>query len=323
MYRNIRCFVLFLMVSGWIAPAFCIDLGDLNPTDPAKGTIDDAKKAASDLLAEAQRTGNGLESNLASQLDAVAQSALLLLGNDLSKNIGQLNTAEQQALVALVKLQKSIKVDLDKAYDLKDTTVVDLTQWESGWWIAHTPDFYVETIKNTAFLPQPGDYHVTIIAYGFGINAESKADVSATLEGTPLKFAEVDQSKNGVAIMAIPNDALNAYFQPNSLKVVTLNLSITISRHHFLGWRSNHYEFPVHLTLYPAQVATAILHVSTPIYKWVDVGDVLSPVYTTPDKNGCKGGPDCRANNGAIDIRVVGALTGPPCLAHSASPPQF
>ena len=139
-----------------------------------------------------------------------------LLGNDLSKNIGQLNTAEQQALVALVKLQKSIKVDLDKAYDLKDTTVVDLTQWESGWWIAHTPDFYVETIKNTAFLPQPGDYHVTIIAYGFGINAESKADVSATLEGTPLKFAEVDQSKNGVAIMAIPNDVLNAYFQPNS-----------------------------------------------------------------------------------------------------------
>ena len=139
MYRNIRCFVLFLMVSGWIAPAFCIDLGDLNPTDPAKGTIDDAKKAASDLLAEAQRTGNGLESNLASQLDAVAQSALLLLGNDLSKNIGQLNTAEQQALVALVKLQKSIKVDLDKAYDLKDTTVVDLTQWESGWWICAYP----------------------------------------------------------------------------------------------------------------------------------------------------------------------------------------
>jgi hypothetical protein len=52
--------------------------------------------------------------------------------------------------------------------------------------------------------------------------------------------------------------------------------------------------------------------VSTPVYKWVDIGDVLSPVYTTPDKNGCNGNPSCRANNGAIDVRVRGALGGEP-----------
>jgi len=312
MHRCIRILVFLLVLTG-PAPALCVDLGDLNPKDPAKGTIDDAENAAQRLLVQAQQTGNGMLSNAASQLDAVAQSTLLILGNDLSKNIGQLNTAEQQALVSLEKLQKSINVDVSKVYDLKDTTVIDLTQWESQLPLTHTPDFFVQTIKNTAFLPEPGDYHVTVMAYGFGINSDSKADITATLEGAPLTFDEVDQSKNGVAILGIPNGALTPYFQASSLKVVTLNLGVTISRHRTLfGWHSNHYNFPIRLTLYPSQVASVTLHASTPVYKWVDVGDVLSNVYSTPEKNGCKGGPDCRANNGTLDVRLVGALSGEP-----------
>lgn len=307
-------FLAVLIALTFTTSAFCIDLGDLNPKDPAKGTIDDAEAAAQRLLAQAQATGNGLLSNAASQLDAVAQSAALVLGSDINKNIGQLNQAEQVALVGLAKLQSSININVSQAYDLRDTTIVDLTQWESNIPFVHRPDFFVQTIKNTAFLPQPGDYHMTIIAYGLGpFNSDSKNVVTATLEGKPIALSEVDQTQSGVAVISIPNAALSGYFGQDSLKVVTLGLSVKLSRRHFLGWHSNQYSFPIHLTLYPNQVATATLHISTPVYSWVDTGsDVLSAPYTTPEKNGCDGNVACRANNGPLDVRVVGPLNGDP-----------
>ena len=313
MHRNLRILAVSLALV-FPLTAFAVDLGDLNPKDPAKGTIDDAENAVQRLLAQAQQTGNGLESNAASQLDAIAQGTMLILGNDINTENGKLNSMELAALLGLEKATKSINVDINQAYNLRDTTIVDITQWKSGIPFTHTPDFFVQTIDNTATLPEPGDYHITVIGYGFGISDESKAVVTAQLNGQPVSLSEVDQSKSGTAIIAIPHDSLAPLFNLTKLNIVTLTLNVTISRKHFItGWKSNQYKFPVHMTLYPPQMAMATLHLTTPVYNWVDTGsDALSAGYTTPEKNGCNGNPGCRANNGPIDIRVPGPLSGPP-----------
>jgi hypothetical protein len=306
-----------LVVLALPVSSFAVDFGDLNPTDPAKGTIDHAEQAVQRLLAQAQQVGNGLESNAASQLDAIAQGTLLILGNDVTKQVKTLNTMELAALLGLEKATKSLNVDIQKAYDLRDTTIVDITQWKSGIPFTETPDFFIQTIHNTAFLPQPGDYHITLVGYGFGEVADLRTTITAQLEGHPVALSEVDQTTNyGTAIIAIPNASLQPLFRPTGLNIVTLSLSVTVSRKHFLTGSTTHqYTFPVHLTLYPPQLATATLHVTRPVNAWVDTGtDTLSAGYTTPEKGGCDGNPGCRANNGPIDIRVPGPLSGPTIL---------
>jgi len=63
-----------------------------------------------------------------------------------------------QALLTVLQLENKAGQIKDVAYDLRDTTVVDLTDWQSHWSFASTPGFMVQSIRGTAILPQAGDY---------------------------------------------------------------------------------------------------------------------------------------------------------------------
>src|SRR6185312_1717350 len=61
-----------------------------------------------------------------------------------------------QALLTVLQLENKAGQIKDVAYDLRDTTVVDLTDWQSHWSFASTPGFMVQSIRGTALLPQAG-----------------------------------------------------------------------------------------------------------------------------------------------------------------------
>ncbi|HKV92348.1 MAG TPA: hypothetical protein VJW20_07350 [Candidatus Angelobacter sp.] len=275
--------------------------------EPAKPVLDEIEKKAQNLIAQGQQVGNGIISHGGMELDAATRSAILGLGDDVGKTVENLTAGEQAVIISLRELETKVQGLKDTAYDLRDTTVVDLTEWESGWIFAHTPDFFVQSIKGTALLPQAGNYHITVTAYGFGQSSDSKAEITGSVDGKPVKFADVDQtSERGNAIIGLPNDTFSSMFSKDSLKIVTLDLNVTISRKHFFGWKSHSYQFPVKLLLYPAQIAAATVHVTAPKFGWVAVQDVLSAPIITADRDGCKYcDPSCAANN-ALDVVVPG-----------------
>jgi hypothetical protein len=257
--------------------------------DPVSGVISDAKKVASDLISQGENAGNGMMTHGGMELEALTQSAINGLGSDLNKTVGDLSVGEQQVILSLVSLQDQVKQLGDTAYDLKDTTVVDLTAWQSGWVFAHTPNFFVQSIRGTGFLPQPGDYHITVTAYGFGESSDSSAEITGTLNGAPVQFSEVDQtSQRGKAIIAIPNAAIAPLFSSDKLTVATLTLNVKLSRKKFLHTQINNYSFPVHLLLYPSKVAIINVKITEPSFGWVAIGDVDSPPVYSDDRDGCK-----------------------------------
>lgn len=280
--------------------------------DPAKGVIDDAENASQRLIIQAQQSGNGLVSNAASQLSVLAQTTALILGNDINKSMNQLSQTEQAAVNELKAAIIAANATVGKVYDIEDTTAIDLTRFESGIPFTHTPDFYVKRISNTGMLPQPGNYHVVVTAYGLGIANDTKADITGTLDGKPLIFREVDQTTAGKAILEIPNQVLAPYFSSTKLAVVKMELTVVVSRKGLFGWKGHSYPVPVYLTLYPPQVATIALRITKPVYDWVDVGAVSSAPMNTPEKDGCTDN-GCRANN-SLDLRVVGPTSGLPIV---------
>jgi hypothetical protein len=278
--------------------------------NPAKGVVSDFQKAGGNLIAQGEAAGNGLISHAGMELDAASRSAILGLGADIDKNVENLTQGEQAILLSLLQLEKKGQQLTDQAYDLKDTTVVDLTSWESGWIFAHTPDFFVQSIRGTALLPQPGDFHVTVTALGFGESSDSKADITATLNGNPVKFSEIDQvSQRGKAVLAIPNGVITPLFAPDQLKTITLNLNVQLTRKRWLfGHRVNNYPFPITLLLYPAKIATVTVTTTAPKFDWVSVGNTDSPA-TTQDKDGCKFcNTNCTAKN-TVTVDVSGVHT--------------
>jgi len=257
--------------------------------DPAKGVISDIQKTGSNLIEQGNNDANGLIVHGGMEIDAATRSAIIGLGGDLDKTVGDLTQGEQEVILSLLNLQNQMKGLTNTAYDLKDTTMVDLTAWESGWVFAHTPDFFVQSIRGTALLPQPGDYHITVTAYGFGTSSDSRADISGTINGNAVQFSEIDQtSQRGQAILAVPNATLAPLFASNKLITVELMLKVKLSRKKFLHTSVNNYQFPIYLLLYPPQVATVTVATTAPTYGWVSIGNVESPVVTTPDTNGCK-----------------------------------
>lgn len=276
--------------------------------DPVKGVIKDLETTAGNLISQGEAAGNGLITHAGMELDAAARSAELGLGADLNKTVEALGTDEQNVLVSLLSMQQQIQTVTNQAYDIRDTTVIDLTSWEHAWIFAHTPDFYVQAIKGTGLLPSAGDYHLTVAAYGFEQSSDTKATLSATLNNAPVTLSEIDfTTERGNAILSIPNAALAPLFSPTDMKLANLSLHVTISRKHLFGWKSNSYDFPAHLILYPSMAASLILHVKAPVYGWVPVADIVSNNIVTQDKNGCKYcDPSCAANN-ALTVKVAGA----------------
>lgn len=307
--------VIVLLASAELCHADVVSDLSAYAKNPAKGIIDDAQKTAGNLISQAQGAGNGLVSHAGSELNTAAQSAILLLGNDINKKVEDLDAGEQNALVAILQLEQWANTQMGKAYDIKDTSVVDLTNWESHWLITKTPDFFVQSIRGTALLPEPGDYHITVTALGLGVSSESKASITASIDGRPIVLSDIDQTKqSGVAIIALPNASISPLFDQKVLVVKTLKLTVVLTRRHWYGSRTHSYDFPVYLTLYPKQVATVTVQVTTPTFGWVPAADVVSAPIVTQDKDGCKYCDSSCAANNALDVKVPGPASGPPVL---------
>ena len=278
--------------------------------DPASKVISDFQNAGGQLIDQGQAAGNGMITHAGMELDAASRNAVIGMGADLDKQVGNLTQGEQAVILSLQRLQDQGKKLTDGAYNLKDTTVVDLTSWEHNWIFAHTPDFFVQSIRGTALLPQPGDYQVSLIALGLGEASDSKAEITATLNDKAFQFASVDQtSQRGQAILTLPNAAIAPLFAPDKLALANLKITVKLSRKKIFGWKTHSYDFPVKLLLYPARIATVNVTMTAPDYDWVSIGDTPSQVVLSPDKNGCKYcDPSCTAKN-SVDTVVPGVHT--------------
>ncbi|GEM_PF-6033918 len=280
--------------------------------DPAKGFLDDAETKAKNVIARGQDAADGAITHAGQVIDVAARDAIIGLGAHINKAIGDLDLGEQNVLASILDLETKADHILAGVYDLRDTTAVDLTNILRGVVFVHAPDFLVQAIKGTALLPQKDDYHITVTAVGFGQTSDSMAEITASLNGNPIKLGEVDQvSEAGNAILSIPNGTILRLFAPDSLKFADLALNVNIKRKHWywFGWKSHHYQVPIRLMLYPTHVATVTVHFTAPSFGWVSTGDVFSATKQTEEKDGCKFCDVSCTSKPTFDVTVPGNHT--------------
>ena len=200
-----------------------------------------------------------------------------------------------------------------RTYDLKDTLVIDIAAAEAGLPLTDVPDFFVQSIRNIAFLKRPGDYPISLFARGVDTNSDQKADISVSIDGKPQVLSRIDHVQAGRADIFIPQAALDPLFKRDQLSTVAILISVKLSKRHLFGlyWSEETFSIPLTLTLYPQLAAKIVVKSQAPKYDWVSVEEVASnPVGPTPDLDGCTD-LDCRFT-GYGDVRVPGPQSGDP-----------
>ena len=85
-----------------------------------------AKAAAQDLLDDFDHKANLLSARLSDQLTVAAESAVLLAGGELDKQVKNMSQPIQQLMVNLSQLTDQVKGLKSDAFQLKDALIVDI-----------------------------------------------------------------------------------------------------------------------------------------------------------------------------------------------------
>ncbi|MDR3511425.1 MAG: hypothetical protein P4L73_07320 [Caulobacteraceae bacterium] len=260
------------------------------------------------LLDQANSSGNALIARAANEANVTAQNISFLLKDQQNVAFKNLDTDEQKLIVQAELTREKLSKIADTAYDMKDTTAVDLNYLVSAFPFVQNR-FFVQRISGLSYLDQPGDYSIRVIASTLGVQEDIATTIAVALNGRAVSDATVDQSQqHGVATITLPNGDLKALFDNTSLKIVPAKLTFTVKRRTFwsflTGPQVNAYDVPIYISLYPHLAATVTVSGSEPKYDWVDIGP-KSGTISTPDRNcssHCHGQPTAGPNTIAMSV---------------------
>jgi hypothetical protein len=282
---------------------------------PGLSIIKNLRDAANNVVDNASAKANGLAITLADRANIMAENANIMLGGRASELYDKMEKDEKIAMTQLYGLQLQLEGFKYSAYDIRDTTVVDVSDLVSVIPFTKVPDFYMQSIRDIAYIQHPGDYKITVTARGIGSSSDLSTSFALAIDGNTVQLSRVNITTNGQAEIFIPNEALSGKFNTSSLVPVSATLSVTVKRHHFLGDRSNTYTVPFWFTLYPKKAASVTLQAQYPTYGWVSAKPDFktSQTQTTPNRNGCHQSAlnDCAAHTD-FELTVTGLTSGPP-----------
>ena len=279
--------------------------------------VNDFRQAGTALIDQATASGNALISRAANEANVLSRNVSLQLRDQLDRTFDDLDDQRKLLVVEAERIRRDLLSLRDDAYEIKDTTALDLNALVSKFPFVKE-SFFVQAIRGLAYLPQNSQFQLTVFATTLGIQEDVSTQLSLHIgHGDDLPVIDdirVDQSQQRfVAKISIPNDALASSYKEKELSIVPLTLKFKVTKKE--GWwifsreKVVVYDVPIYLTLYPELAARAKVVAKIPKYDWVNVGPTEES-YSTPNRHcssNCRGEPTRGGNR--IDLAVAG---GPP-----------
>jgi hypothetical protein len=274
-----------------------------------KDLIGRAKSAAEEVLADFDNKANFLSARISDQLTVAAESAELLAGGELDRQVKNMSQPLQQVMVNLQQLVDGVNGLKSDAYNLKDALVVDIRALTENVPLVGEK-FYIQSIDGVLQLQKDSPYEITVLGVGLGPASEKHSSSVGLKIGTnpqPVTDITVDQIHAGTAVISIPQSDLNPLFKPTPIRVPA-SLEFDMTDKDLLGPRkTRHYSIPFGLTLIPTNAGTISVAVRVHTYGWTDTGVRDKKLQPTPDLNGAG-----RYEYYTLDLKVATSGRTPP-----------
>ena len=276
--------------------------------------VQDVRETGTALLDQANHTGNALIARAANEANVLSRNLSILLQESLDKTFDDLSEERKILLIEAEKLRQDLKGIGDGAYEIKNTTALDLNALLSK--IPFIEDkFFLQAVRGLSYLPQKSEYVIEVYATTLGIQEDvsTKIILEKVADGknTPIEKIRVDQSQQRfLARIHIPNDELSGFVQDKKLNVVELKMEFNVTRKK--GWWIfskevvEKIDIPIYLSLFPRLAGVMTIETKVPTYDWKHVGSTERS-YSTPNRHcedDCEKEPTRGGNR--IDLSVSG-----------------
>ena len=241
----------------------------------AKSLVEKAGDQAHTAIVTAQSVGDGFMSRGASELQLMADNGNLILSNALAEGRKTLNQTETNFFGQLQLTTANVQAMVPKAFELKDTAVVDVAHLESSIPFLHVP-LFVQRVTGLAQVRSESDFYLSITAFGITPGTEgasSSISVAIQTENNVLRDVIINPKASGEADITIKNSELmKVHTDDNTLIVVPVFVKITATekKAHLWSKQTPHtVTARFFITLYPRQAGTLTVVAHVPVYKWV------------------------------------------------------
>ena len=242
----------------------------------AKSAVDRAGDQARSSIEVARRAGDGLISREASELMLMSDNANLILNNALQEGRRTLNQSETNFFGQLQLTTANLQAMVPKAFELKDTAVVDVAHLESEVPFVKVP-LFVQRVTGLAQVRSNSDFHLGIVAFGITPGTEgstSTITVALQSEDNILQNAIINPKASGEADISIRNaDLMRVHIDDDTVVVVPAFVKITVVEQKKHIWSSVPKPRTVtarfFITLYPRQAGVITVTSQVPVYTWV------------------------------------------------------
>ncbi len=276
--------------------------------------ISKAKSAGQDLLEDFNQKANLLSARLSDQLTVAAETAVLLAGNELDKQVKNMSAPIQQLMVNLNQLTDAVNGLKAEAFPLKDAIVVDIRALTQNVPFVGEK-FYIQRVDGVLQLQKDSPYTLNLLAVGVGPATPRHRSTVGIAIGTGankklLTDATIDQIQANTAGITIPQSDLNTFFDQSKPVRLDASLEFDMQEKGLLGWKApEHYSIPFGLTLMPINAGTISVAVRVHSYDWADTGNRDQKFLTTAELNGSG-----RYDYYTLDLKVAGTGHTPPAV---------
>ena len=318
MIRRFITSIFFVFMLGTSSTAFAV-VGEEAVVAVLAGNkvsdiVQEMRETGTALLDQANHTGNALIARGANEANVLSRNLSLLLQENIDQTFDQLSEERKILLVEAEKIRQNLKKLGNIAYEVKNTTALDLNALLSK--IPFIEDkFFLQSVRGLSYLPQKSEYVIDVYATTLGIQEDIRTNINIIKKSdgnrVAIENARVDQSQQRFqAKIHIPNNELSSLISDTMLKVVELELEFNITRKK--GWWifskdvTEQVVIPIYVSLFPRLAGTMEIKAKVPTYDWKPVGSTERS-YSTPNRHcrkNCRGEPTRGGNR--IDLSVSG-----------------
>lgn len=276
--------------------------------------IEQFQRTGQTLIDQGALVGNALMTRAANEADVLSRNLAFQLQDQIDHTFDQLDQQQRLLVIEAESMRRSLEGVTREAYDLKDTTVVDLNRLTTALPFVQEK-FFIQSIRGISKLPDATDMKLVVIGSQIGIQEGRTTAITMEINGQAVDLVRVDQSQQaGKAEVVIPNAVLAPLVQGQQLSVVPAKMTFTVTSEE--GWWifsktvTKQFDVPVHLSLYPREFAKIRILAKLPVYEWVTTDKPVQKDQGTPNRHcerHCRGEPTRGPND--ISIAVSG---GPP-----------
>ncbi|WP_433971873.1 hypothetical protein [Tunturiibacter lichenicola] len=254
----------------------------------AKNVIQNAQETGDALIANARNAGDALEVKAANELSVAANNAAITVGTDLNKKVGALSTENRLLLSRLEELTSQSKTFKTSAFELKESTYLDITTLTGDLARWSQYDFLLQSIRGITQLQKPdGTYVLTFVGIGFGTDSSKRSQaVKAVQVGdNALSSFRENKVRAYTSEISIPASVFGPFGKERAISIIPIVITVEVISEHPFGKQSHFYKVPVSVTLMPKVASAVTVTWTEPIMEWVTVNSRQEFTGTTDDHN--------------------------------------